>query len=185
MRADLLLMLSGAPPEGHVFALNMQTILSFLPHLVNFALLAFILTKLLYKPVKEMLHKRAERVLDQLNNARDEMEKATELKLQYEQRLKDIEAERDGIIDSARKTATDTSKSILADAKKESDEILARAKVNIELERERAKEELRLHIIQVSSAMTEKFLVRSIAAVDHDRMFDETMAELEEMAWRN
>ena len=162
-----------------------QTFLSMIPYLINFVILAFLLTKLMYKPVKGFLQSRTERILGQINQAKSDSDKAAELKLQYEQQLRSIEAERDSIIDEARKNAAEAGKQIVSDAKNEADELLTRAKANVALELERAQEEIRLQIIHVSSAISERFLKRAIDAKDQDRLFDETMAELEEMAWRS
>jgi F-type H+-transporting ATPase subunit b len=165
--------------------IDADTFISMIPFLVNFIVLALILSRLLYRPVRDFMHSRTERVLNQINQAKNDMEKAGELKLQYEQQLKSIEAERDGIIDEARKNAAETGKQIVADAKSEADDLLTRAKANIKLEVERAQEEMRQQIIEVSAVMSERFIKRAIDANDHERLFDETMAELEEMAWRS
>jgi len=153
--------------------------------IVNILLLAFILVKLLRRPIKDMMHRRTERVLDQLNRAQEEMENAAELKLKYEEQLKGISAERESILEEARKAAKETDRQILADAKKDAEDLVARAKVNVQLEQERAREEIRLHIINVSTAVSERFLVQYISESDQTKLFNETITELEEMAWQS
>jgi len=177
--------LAAAVPEGRLFGLDQQTLIQFAINLFNVALLAVILTRLLYKPVREMLRKRSDRIMTQIEQAASEMAKANELKLEYEQKIRDIEREQEDILENARRIATDSGRMIIAEARREADAVKARATANIELERERVREEMRLAIIDVSRAMAEMYLERVIDKDDHNRFVTEAMAEMKEAAWRN
>jgi len=176
---------ASAVPEGRLFGLDQQTLLQFGINLFNIALLAVILAKLLYRPVRGILKKRADRISGQIEQAAIEMARASELKLEYEQKLKDIEREQDIILEQARRIATDSGRMIISEARRESEAIKARATANIEMERERVQEEMRLAIIDVSRAMAEMYLDRELDINDHERYFAEAMAELEGTSWRN
>jgi F-type H+-transporting ATPase subunit b len=182
---EILLESANALPEGRLFGLDSQTFISVAANFINVAILAFVLAKLLYKPVRDVLHNRAERIKDQFEQARDEMEKATEMKNLYEQKIKDIESERDEILDQARKLAVDTGRQIVNDAKKEAESVKERASATVELEWEQAQNSMRMAIIDVSAAMTKKFVTLAIDKETHDRLFDETMSELEGMTWKS
>ena len=184
MITEILFFLTELPP-GRVFGLDSQTFISILAHLVNISILAFILAKVLYNPVRNFMQNRANRIGSQLNQAKEELERANVLKLEYEQKIKTIESERDEILETARKEAAESTKRTLAEAKKEADDILARAKTNIDHEWERNRAQMRLEIIDISADMTEKYLKRAIDKDTLDRLFAETMEELGEMAWRN
>jgi len=183
LNANWLIFLAEAEPR--VFGLDAQTFWQMVPFVVNFLVLAFLLSKFLFKPVKEFMARRSERILSQMNQAKEDLENANELRDKYEQQLKGIEAERTEILEAARKTAETLRRQIVADADKEARERLDAAEADIAMKYEHAQEEMRLHIIQVSSAMTERFLLRNIGENDQNRLYDETLAELEEMAWRN
>jgi len=172
-------------PDGRLFGLDAQTFIQSIAHFINVAILAIILSKLLYKPVREFMRKRTDRINEQVENAGVVMAKATDLKLQYENKMKDVERERDVILDEARKVAAETGRQIVAEAKKEADAVRERATANVEMEWERAETAMRQAIIDVSAAMTEKFVTLAINKETHDRLFDETMAELEGMTWRS
>jgi F-type H+-transporting ATPase subunit b len=174
-----------AVPEGRLFGLDLRTLIQMGANFVNIAVLAFILAKLLYKPVRKFMRTRADGIKSQLDFARDEMAKAKELKLQYEQKLSDVDRERTEILDEARKQATETGRQLIAEAKQEADAVRERAAISVQMERERAQAEIKLAIIEVSAAMTEKFVTLAINKETHDKLFNETLAELEEMAWRN
>jgi len=177
MNTNWLIMLTTDLPQGRVFALDGQTFTQVAVVLLTLIPLSFILTKLMYKPVKEFIKQRNDKIAGQLNQAKSDTDKAEELKLQYEEEIKTIEAERDEIIDSARKKAADAGKLILSDAKKEADALIAAAKDKIQQDRKNAEKELKLNIMQVSSAMSQRFLVRVINEDDASKLYDEVIAK--------
>ncbi|MCL1819839.1 MAG: F0F1 ATP synthase subunit B [Oscillospiraceae bacterium] len=171
-------------PPSYVFGIELQTFISVGLTLINLAILAFVLTKLLYKPVLNFLQKRADRVQEQIERAETDSASAAALKLQYEEKLKAIDLQREEILEEARKQAVARSKQILAEAKSESDAVRNRAAKEIELEMERAKDEIRQAILEVSVIIAEKYIARAIDAELHEKLFASTMAELEEAPWQ-
>lgn len=172
-------------PPGRVFDIDQQTLIQFGLNILNVAALAVVLAVLLYRPVRNILNKRTERVQGQLLQAEEELEKATELRKSYEQKLDDIEREREEILSEARKAASDSSRRLITEAKNEADSIKDRAAANVKMEWERAENDMRTAIIDVSAVMAEKFVSLAINKETHDRLFDETISELEEVSWRD
>ena len=177
--------LSTAPESSSLFSMELQTVLQAVANIINVGVLAAVLAYLLYKPVRDILNKRTNRIQGQLIQAEEELEKATELRKKYEQRMDDIEREREDILSEARKIAADSSKRLLADAKKEADTIKERAAANVEMEWERAENDMRTAIIDVSAVMAEKFVSLAINKETHDKLFEETISDLEGMTWRD
>jgi F-type H+-transporting ATPase subunit b len=153
--------------------------------IVNVAILALVLTKILYKPVIKILNDRRERILAEVEDAEKSKAEAYQLKTKYEEIMKGVEQEKYDILETARKLAAEISKEQLAEAQDEANALRARAHKEIEMEQERAKSEMKQAVIDVSSVMAAKFLSRSIDADTHEQLFNETMAELEEIAWHN
>jgi len=168
-----------------VFGLDSQLLMQIIANLINLGILAAAMTYLLYKPVRNILRKRAERIQGQLTLAEEEMAKATELKRQYELKMEDIEREKDEILGEARKQAAETGRRLISDAKAEAEVVKERAAANVRMEWERAEEEMRSAIIDVSAVMAEKFVSLAINKDTHDRLFSETMSDLEGMSWRD
>jgi F-type H+-transporting ATPase subunit b len=168
-----------------VFGLDQQTLITAILVLINAAILAFVLTKLLYKPVLNILHERRAKILEDVQTAEKEKADALKLKAEYEQALKAVEQEKQDILSAARKLADDKGKEQIAEAKHEAETIKARAQKDIELEQERVKGEMKQAVIDVSSLMTSKFLTRTMDESTHEQLFNETMAELEGIAWRS
>ena len=172
-------------PEGRVFDVDQQTLIQIIANIINVAALAAFLAYLLYRPVRNILNKRTSRIQGQLIQAEEELEKATELRHKYEQKMEDIEREREEILGEARRVAADSSRRMIAEAKKEADTIRERAAANVEMEWERAENDMRTAIIDVSAVMAEKFVSMAINKETHDRLFDETLSDLENMTWRD
>ena len=168
-----------------MFGLDFQTLLGIVANVFNVSLLAVVLWWLLYKPVRDFMRKRSERIKGQLDGAAEERAKANELKLLYDQKIRGAEQEREEILDEARRLAAEMSRQMLAEAKKEADAVRERAQANVEMEWDRAQAQMKLSIIDVSAAMTEKFVSLAINKDTHDKLFAETMAELEDMSWRS
>ena len=165
--------------EGRIFALDQQTLISVGIQLLNAAILAAALAFLLYKPVRKFMRGRADGIQSQLGRAQDDMEAAEKLKAFYEQRLEEIELERAGILEEAHRLAEDTRGRLTAGAEQEIAAMRGRAEAEIQLQRERAQEEARLRIIEAATAMAAKITAVSLDEAARDRLFEETLAELE------
>ena len=172
-------------PPGRVFDVDAQTLIQIIANIINVVVLAAFVSFLLYKPVRDILNKRTSKIQGQLIQAEEELEKATELRQKYEQKMEEVEREREDILSEARKVAADSSRRLVAEAKKEADTIKERAAANVEAEWERAENDMRTAIIDVSAVMAEKFVSLAINKETHDRLFDETISDLEGMTWRD
>ena len=84
------------------------------------------------------------------------MAQAQALKKEYEEKLKNIESERTAILQEARTTALKNSQIIISDAKTEATAIKDRANLEIERAEEKAKDDIKKQIVQVSTLMSEK-----------------------------
>ena len=171
--------------RSFLFNIEAQTFINAGVNLFNVIILAAVLAYLLYRPIRNVLHKRTERIQGELKQAEEDMLRAAELKLQYEQKMEEVQRERDEILSEARKLASEAGQRLLAESKKEAEAIRTRASANIEMEWERAESEMRTAVIEISAAMAEKFVTLAINKETHDRLFNETMADLEGMSWRD
>ena len=176
--------LLAAVPEGRVFGLDFQTIVSVIMQIFNASVLAAGLSFLLYRPVGAFMKKRRDKIADQLSFAADESEKANALKAQYEKRLEDIDIERAAILDEAHKLAEEKAMELLHEARMEAHAMKERAKADILREQEQARDLLKLYIIEVSTVMAEKIVANAVADRDEqDRLFAGALAELEGADW--
>jgi len=167
-----------------IFTLELQTFLQMIPNLLSFILLAFMFKRFLYAPVRNILQKRADRVEADMLSAAEDKATAEELRATYEQKVRDIELERNEILEAARKEAAIRVAQILGDAKEDAQITRDRARRDIAAEQERVKAEMHQAIVDISTDMAAKLVAATIDKQAHDRLFAEAMDELESTAFR-
>lgn len=148
--------------------------------LVNFVILLFVLTKVLYKPVLNMLEKRQNYVDENLNNSKLAKEEAEKLRADYENQLKSAKQEANEIVLQATKLGEQTKSEIIEAAKEETNKIFAKAQQDIELEKKKALAEVKEIIAATSILAAEKIVARSLNAQDHEKLIDDFVKEVGE-----
>jgi len=179
--SGLFFLLEG--PPGRIIDFDMATVISTAANIVPLLILGLILTKLMYAPVRKFLNDRTERIRSQIAEAKEGRAAAGELRARYDRQLKDIDLERAAILDEAKKQASEQREQILTLARNEVKDLKDRAQVEVEMERERIKDEIHSAIIDISSDMAEKLLGAAIDKKAHDRLFDEGLAELDRVVF--
>ena len=162
-----------------LFGLEGSTFANMLPNLLSVALLAAVMTYLLYNPIKKILAARAEKIAGELKDAEDKNLSASELKLKYEHKVRDIELERADMIEAARKEAKERQAQIMEEAKSEATNLKDRAAREIAQEKTRFKDAVHAAIIDISTDMAAKIIEATIDKNAHDRLFAEALNELE------
>jgi len=178
-----LFFLLDALPEGRIIDFDLVTVISTIANLVPLLLLGLILTKVMYAPVRKFLNDRTERIRTQLAEAKEGRAAAGELRARYDRQLKDIDLERTAILDEAKRQASEQREQILAQAKDEARDLKGRASMEVEMERERIRDEIHSAIIDISSDMAEKLLAAAIDKKAHERLFDDGLAELDRVVF--
>lgn len=178
-------LLAQTAPDGRVFGLDLDTLFTGGLQLFNGILLAVVLSWLLYKPVKEFLRKRAENIQNDIDASEVRMAKGNELIAEYDKKIEEIEQERIEILEAARLAAEDQGKVILEEARIEAQEVKKRSLESASKERDRFQEESRLYIIELASIMAEKYITQNIDNESQDKIFEETLAKLEDTQWLN
>lgn len=171
--------------DGYVIMLDQQTLIQIAIQLVNTCILCFALSKLLYKPVTKFLNARKERVANQIDTAQNRLNEAEALKAEYEEKLKNIEVEKNTILEKARVQAKANGQQIVAEAKAEAENIHTRAMTDIKREEEKAKDEIKKQIIEVSSLVSGKFIAAKMTEEEQNKHVDDTISDLEGVKWQN
>lgn len=179
MNPQYLFLLSDIPEARQIIDLDATMVVSMVANLINFIVMAGILTFLLYKPVKRILQARSERVEGEMKDAAHSKASAAELKAEYEKKVRDIETERAAILDEARKTANEKREQILETAKAEAQDVKDRASRDIATEMQQVKGAVHQAIIDISADMAAKLIAATVDKNAHDRLFSEAMDELE------
>lgn len=141
------------------------------------------LSYLLFNPTREFLKKREERVKDNIDSAEKAKADAEALRLDYEEKLRNIHKEENEILSAARKKALESEAKIIENAKAEAAAIIARADKQIELEMKKAQDDIKKEIITVASMIAGKVVSEKIDTGIQDSLVDDTLKEIGEQTW--
>lgn len=172
-----------ALPEGRPFALDQQMLFSIIIQLFNACVLAGVMSYFLYKPVHTFMQERSERIKARLQQAEQGANEAEEMKNLYTAKLEEIEQERLEILEAARAMAAERTRQMLDDCKEDINNMRRNAEAELKREREKVNEDISHYILEVALGMARKFVTVSIDGAAQERIFTETVAELEKSSW--
>mgnify|MGYP000333394024 CR=1 FL=1 len=151
---------------------------------ISVLVLYFVLSYLLFNPVRDMLKKRRERIASELDEAAVKLKAADALKAEYEGKIKDIKIEADHILEAARKKAKAKEEEILENARAEAVRITARASKEIELEKKKAIDDAKQEMVNIAALMAQKAIALSIDKKLHAQLILNTLKEIGENTWQ-
>jgi len=151
---------------------------TFIITIINITILFIILRKLLFKPVTKFMADRAKRIQDSLDQADKDRTQAKALYKEYEDKLKNAEAEAGEIIKTARDNANMEASRIIAEGKTEAAEIISAAHKQIEADRLAAVTKLRFETAALVMAASSKLAARELSHDDNRRYVNMLLDEL-------
>ncbi|MFV0504131.1 MAG: F0F1 ATP synthase subunit B [Lachnospirales bacterium] len=146
---------------------------------VLFAFLGYFL----YKPVLKFMNDRTEGIEKNIEEAEQNMADAKALKAEYSEKMSNIMAERNEILEKANKDARANEANIIAKAREEAQVIKDRALLDIEREQAKAEDDMKTQIIEISTLMAQKYIEESISAETQNRLLDEVIKDMEGAKW--
>lgn len=155
--------------------INLSTLLL---QVANFLIMVFILTRFLFKPLKETLGKRASQVTSAVDEAKKATREAKELRLEYEKKRENIDAEIAALKNEARIVIDETRRQMLQGAYQEIEAMRARAQEEIEQQQADA---LRLHrsrIGELVTALTQRMMEGILNPQLHQAYLDAFLDQL-------
>jgi len=171
--------------EGRIFGLDAQLLADTCIQMLAMFFLFLLLSYLLFNPARELLRKRREKIDGELADAAKDKEDAASMRETYEAKLAQADKEVDQILSDARKKGQKREDDIIAEAKEESARILARADKEVELEKEKVKDEVKQEMISIAQAMAGKIVAGSMTEAEQERLLDEALAEMGDNTWRS
>ncbi|MGN0165369.1 MAG: F0F1 ATP synthase subunit B [Lachnospiraceae bacterium] len=167
-----------------VFGLDAQLLMDAVIVACAVLFLFVLLSYLVFNPARELLAKRREKVVSDLEDAAKEKEDAVAFKSEYEAKLANAEKDADAIISEGRRRANKREEEIVAEAKEEAARILARTEKEIELEKAKAKDEVKQEMASVAQAMAGKFIAEQMDAEKQAALVDEVINEMGDSTWQ-
>ncbi len=148
--------------------------------LCNLVILFLILKHFLFKPVNKVLDDRQKAIDTDYSDAKAALENAKKTENEWNGKIKAADEKANEIIGSAADAAKIRAEEITAEAKKQADNIVARAKSEMELEKRKSEESLKQQISEVSTAVAGKILSRELNENDQRKLIDSFIDEIGE-----
>ena len=126
--------------------------------IINLIGLFLLLRHFLINPVSNIMEQRRKLIADGLQNAQDTQDEANRLKAEYEEALSGAKKESAEIVDKARIDARAEYDRIVGEAGAKAGNIIENAKENVRIEREQTMKELQSQIAGLAIASAEKIV---------------------------
>jgi F-type H+-transporting ATPase subunit b len=146
--------------------------------IINIIILTLILRKVLFKPVTKIMADRAQRVQDSIDQAEKDKADSRGLLEQYQNKLKNADAEAEKIVKTARESAEQEARQIVTSGKAEAQALTEAARRQIESERQAAFARFKLEAAALVMAATAKLVQREISGDDKNRYVTMLLDEL-------
>ncbi|HYO60883.1 MAG TPA: F0F1 ATP synthase subunit B [Actinomycetota bacterium] len=129
---------------------------------IVFGVVAYVLNKVLFPKIRQGIEAREQKIQGDLEAAESSKADAQRELEEYRAQLADARGEANRIIEEARQQADQVRRDIEAKARKDAEEIVARAQETINAERTRTIQELQGTIAAISIDLAEKVVGRSL-----------------------
>jgi len=133
-------------------------------HLLNFTILFAAMYFLLYKPVKSFMDKRAAYYTDLDRQAKEKLEEAERVRLDYQHRLEAADEEIQEKSVQAQKLAMEAAEQQLKKAQAEASHIVAKASAEAKTEKERIIHEAQGEVAEMIATAAEKLILDNTSA---------------------
>ncbi|GAB4111452.1 MAG: F0F1 ATP synthase subunit B [Roseiflexaceae bacterium] len=145
--------------------------------IVNVALLVWLLSTFLFKPILNMLNERTKRIQDSLGDTDKVKEQLASAKRDYDAEIAKARQEAAGIVAQAQERARVQEQEIIAQARAEADRIRADAREQALRERDQMVSELKDQVASLVTITATKVLGAELQS-NHDRLIEESLASL-------
>ena len=138
----------------------------------NLLILYFVLRKLLFKPIKNMIDSRQKEIDDMYENAEKNKAEAEEMRETYEKKLESATEESEEILRSAQRRALLREDEILKEAAEQARRTKERAEEQIALEKRQAMNDIKDEVSAIAIQIAEAVVARDVKAEEHEKLID-------------
>ncbi len=168
--------------EFHLTDIIMPRPGSMLWTIISFLILLVILRKWAWGPIVNALEKREQTIKSDLDGAREEREKAEQLRQEYQENLDGAKKEANQMVQDARRAAEDVKDSTIREAKEISRNTIEKAKQEIEAEKVRVSQELKTEVATLVADTVKQILKRGLTTEDQQRIITAGLEELNDVS---
>ena len=129
-------------------------------HLVNIVVLYILLRVLIWKPVRKFMAARADRLQQEMEQAKQLQTEAEQIKADYTNRLAEVQVTCEQMIADGRKQGQAAGQKAIDEAKVEADHILTQARSEAAQEKQRAMDEVKGELADLAVDMAGRVLAQ-------------------------
>ena len=142
---------------------------------LTFVLLLVVLKKVAWGPILDALDARENEIKDALNAAEKAREEAERVSSDYEDAIRKAQAEAQQIISDAKTAGEKVKLDLETVANKKADEIIEKAKAQIDTERVRVISEIKTVAIEISLSAAAKVIEKNLDSDDNRKLVNEAL----------
>jgi F-type H+-transporting ATPase subunit b len=146
--------------------------------LVLFAIFAFILAKFAWKPLLQIIEEREKGVRDAVDGAQRANAEAQALLEKHKELVREAGREREEILKTALQEADSLKTDLQARARAESEQMIARAKEQVDREKVAAIQELRSQVADLAIEAASKIVTSSLTAEAQRKLVNDFIASV-------
>ena len=147
---------------------------------INLLVLYLVLRKILFNPIKNMIDSRQKEVDDMYDEAEASRKAASDMKAEYEEKMKHAEEESEDILRKAVRKAQLREEEILREADAKAARTLKRAEEQVELEKKRAINEVKDEVSDMAIGIAAAVIERDVKKKEHAAMIDDFIRNMGE-----
>ena len=140
---------------------------------INLLILCYILKRILFKRVQDVLNKRQSEVDAIYTEATEAQKNANEMQAEYKTHLANAKQEASDIIATAKNSADTKSYNIIKEATQEAAFMKSKAEADIEQEKKKALNEIKDEISDMAVSIATKIVEREVNENDHKTLIDD------------
>jgi len=148
--------------------------------LLAFIILLWILRKVAWGPIMNMMEEREKYVANEIETAEQIRKDAEKSAKEAADQLKQTRQEAQAIIEETRSAAVRQEESIIEAARKEAEQLKAAAKADIENEKEKAIQALQDQVASLSVLIASKVIEKELSAQDQEQLINDYIQEIGE-----
>jgi F-type H+-transporting ATPase subunit b len=173
-----LLASSGAPAGPTIWGIPKAKWMDLLWRVLNFAILAIVLAKLLSKPIANGLKGRQQSIKEEFEDLEDRKAEADKAYQVYEEKLATIDQEIDEIIKNAIAQGEAEKERIIEDGKRAAADMKRQAEMAIQHELAAATLKLREDVANQAVVMAEELIKKNLQEADQVKLIEDYLAKV-------
>ena len=150
----------------------------FIPALIAFLVIWFVLAKLAWPSILGMMEKRQQKIQDDLDAAANEKAAAEKEHREYQAQIAEARHEADEIVAKAKREAEAERSRILAKAQEDAAGTVAKARDAVSSERRKAMIELSSSVVDLSVEIASKIIGNDLSEADQRKLAEKYLAEV-------